>query len=324
MVYIPTDIALAQSRRRHKINNLIHSGALLGGLGLLLSLTGWTLAGLEGMLLAVMAGALSVLFAPRVSPRMVLGFYGARRLSYTDAPGLFEVVRAVSARAGLASPPTLHCVASPTLNAFAVGGRDQAAVALTDGLLRALTLRELAGVMAHEISHIRNNDLFVMGLADTMASLTRLLSVLGAVLLMVNLPLLLLQREPLPWLAVLLMTVAPALGALLQLALSRTREYDADLDAAYLTGDPEGLASALDRVERVQGRLWEGLVLPRRSTSAGPSLLRSHPHTEDRIRRLLDLRTPPPVLHDLDHLPVHVAFPAADRRPRFRLSGYWY
>ena len=193
MAHLRTDRAVADLRRRHKATNLFQSLALLCGMAALLALSGWILAGAEGVLWALVGGGASLAFSPRVSPRMVLGMFGARRLAYADAPRLFEVVGAISRRAGLPAPPELWYVASPVLNAFAVGSRRQAAVALTDGLIRALTLRELAGVLAHEISHIRNNDLFVMGLADTMASLTRLLSVLGAVLLMVNLPLLLLQ-----------------------------------------------------------------------------------------------------------------------------------
>jgi len=321
---IDTRTAAAEVRRRHKFTNLLHSAVLLLGMVLLLGACGWLVAGWEGVMWAFLAGALSVAFSPRVSPRLVLGLFGARRLHYAVAPRLFEVVAAVAGRAGLPAVPELHYIASPTLNAFAVGGREQAAIAVTDGILRELSLRELAGVLAHEISHIRNNDLWVMGLADTVANVTRTMAMFGMILLIFNLPLMLMEQEPVPWALVLLLTAAPWVGALLQLALSRTREFDADLDAAHLTGDPEGIASALLRIERTQGAFWEGVMLPRRRGGALPSLLRTHPHTRERVARLMELRTPPPVLPDLERLPVHVAFPQVRRRPRYRMSGYWY
>jgi len=318
-----TDIVVAELRRRRKVTNLLHSVLLLGGMVVLLALCGWVVGGEPGVFWAFAAGVLSLILSPRVSPRLVLALFGARRLTYPEAPRLFDLTGALSRRAGLVRPPDLYYVASPVLNAFTVGGREQAAIALSDGLLRALSLRELAGVLAHEVSHVRNNDLWVMGLADTVASLTRFMALFGTVLLLLNLPLLVLEQETVPWALVLVLMLAPTAGALLQLALSRTREFDADLDAAHLTGDPEGVASALMRIEAVQGRFWEGLMLPGRR-NGGPSLLRTHPPTEERVRRLLELRTPPPVRPDLEVLPLHVPFPHAVRRPRYRVSGYWY
>ena len=312
-----SDRVLAAVHRRHKLTNLLHSVLLLGGMVALLALCGWVVAGGEGVLWSFAAGAVSLLFMPRVSPRLVLAMFGARQLSYAEAPRLYEVMRALAERAELPAVPELHHIPSPMLNAFTVGSRARAAVAVSDGLLRELSLRELAGVLAHEISHIRNNDLWVMGLADLVASLTRFMALFGTALLLLNLPLLMTERGGVPWALVLLLTFAPTIGALLQLALSRTREYDADLDAAHLTGDAEGVASALARIDRLQGRPW----MPGRG---GPSLLRTHPDTEERVRRLMELRTPPPVLPGWEDLPVHVPFAHARHRPRYRISGYWY
>ncbi len=324
MQFTPTDRADAVMRRRRKVANMLHSMALLSGLVGLLALCGWILAGPEGALWALAAGAVSLLISPRVSPRMVLGLFGARRLQRHQAPDLFRLVEAIARRAGLPKAPELHCVASPSLNAFAVGSPRRAAIAVTDGLLRALSLRELAGVLAHEMSHVRNNDLFVMGLADTVATLMRLMASLGLLLLLLNLPFMMEERQPVPWALVLILTFAPVVGALLQLALSRTREYDADLDAVHLTGDPAGLASALDRVDRVQGRFWEGMGTPKRRRESGPSILRTHPPTEDRIRRLAHLAPPPPVVPELPRLPLHLAMPPANDRPRLRAGGCWW
>ncbi|WP_211107173.1 M48 family metalloprotease [Azospirillum thermophilum] len=160
---IRTDAAVAEIRRRHKLTNVLHSALLLGGMAVLLALCGWVVAGGDGVAWAFAAGALSLLFSPRVSPRLVLGMFAARRLSYHEAPRLHEVTEAIARRAGLPVVPELYYIPSPVLNAFTVGSREQPAIAVADGLLSALTLRELAGVLAHEVSHIRNNDLWVMG-----------------------------------------------------------------------------------------------------------------------------------------------------------------
>jgi heat shock protein HtpX len=116
-------------------------------------------------------------------------------------------------------------------------------------------------------------------------------------------------------------------GSLLQLALSRTREFDADLDGAVLTGDPVGLASALSRVERYQGRLWEDLAAPGGRRIPAPSVLRSHPETEERVARLRSL-APEQMLPPLDireePMVSLVGFGPVAIRPRFRLPGLWF
>lgn len=119
--------------------------------------------------------------------------------------------------------------------------------------------------------------------------------------------------------------LAPTIGTFLQLALSRSREYDADLAAAQLSGDPVGLASALETMQRRQGSLWESIVLPG-GRMPDPSLLRTHPKTEDRIARLLDLKANPEP--EVETGETRVRLPAAFRpvlqRPRFHASGLWY
>ncbi len=332
MAFASSDGAVAGLRRRHKIGNLVQSLLLLGGMVLMLALCGWILAGSDGLIWALVGGGISLLLSPRLSPRVILGMFGARRLSYAEAPRLFEAVGAIARRAGLPVPPELWYIASPTLNAFAVGRRRQSAIAVTDGLLRSLDLRELAGVLAHEISHIRNNDLAVMGLADTVTNLTRLMSLFGIALLIINLPLLVMQPEATPWLLILLLIAAPWGGALMQLALARTREFDADLDAAHLTGDPEGIATALARIDGLQRGPWEGPFFsgrfPSRRAPPVPSLLRTHPHTEERVRRLMELgagrRPAARAFPGLDRTPLPLGVPRAVRRPRYRLGGYWY
>ncbi len=145
-------------------------------------------------------------------------------------------------------------------------------------------------MLAHEISHIAHDDVKVMAFSDMVARFTSFMSTVGLISLLLNLFGFFGGYEAqVPWFAVLILLSAPTVGGLLQLALSRTREFDADLGAAVLTGDPDGLATALTKLERAQGRLWEGLVLPG-GRIPDPSVLRSHPRTADRVVRLMALK----------------------------------
>jgi heat shock protein HtpX len=155
-------------------------------------------------------------------------------------------------------PPRLYVVPSKMMNAFAVGRREESAIAITDALARNLTTRELAGVLAHEISHVAAEDVKVMAFADMVSRFTSLMSTVGLFSLVFNLVGFAGgYGAQVPWEGVIVLLAAPSVGGLLQMALSRTREFDADLNAAALTGDPDGLASALAKLERAQGRMWE-------------------------------------------------------------------
>jgi heat shock protein HtpX len=217
------------------------------------------------------------------------------------------------------------------MNAFSVGRRGEAAIALTDGLLRNLSRRELTGVLAHEIAHVQANDIWIMGIADSMGRLVWLGSLFGQVLLLVNLPLWFAGGHTLPWWPIVLLMAAPSLSALLQLGLSRAREFDADVSAAELTGDPEGLALSLDKLERAQHGWFERIFLPRGRQSQ-PSLLRTHPATEERIERLLALdqarrrgdeeEIPTPPEWRIGLLPD--GWPVITRRPSRHWHGMWW
>ncbi|HHJ15191.1 MAG TPA: peptidase M48 [Gammaproteobacteria bacterium] len=254
-----------------------------------LALLGWLLWGRDGIVMLLTVGVIGVLFHPVVSPRLVMRLYRAVPVRREQAPALHDAVSRLARRAGLPVVPTLYYVPSQMLNAFAVGSGEHSAIAVTDGLLRKLELRELVGVLAHEISHVRNNDVWVMGLADMFSQTTSMLSLLGQFLLLLNLPLIMASAVHVNWFAVLLLVFAPNLSALMQLALSRTREFDADLNAARLTGDPDGLASALDKIEQIQGGWLERVLMPGRRVPV-PSVLRTHPETRERIARLMALK----------------------------------
>jgi heat shock protein HtpX len=310
---------------RHRWTNLLQVIVLFGGMVGLLGLIGWIVAGPVGLAWMVVMGLLVMISGARLSPRLVLKLYGAREVRPTQAPEIHALIVEIARRAELPAVPRLFYIPSPTMNAFTVGGRESSIITITAGLLSGLDLRECAGVLAHEISHIRHNDTWIMSLADMVSRLTRFMSTLGLLLLLVNLPLVLMDRGAVSWLLIALLVFAPTISGLLQLALSRSREYQADLDAAILSGDPEGLARALERLERGQGGLWERL-LQRRKGAAVPSLLRTHPSTAERIRRLLSLRleAPEPVVRVMrrHRPPEHVTL--IRPRPHWRLSGLWY
>ncbi len=311
---------------RHRLLNLTQTGLLLGGMTLLLGLSAELLFGPNSFLWMAASVVLLLLIAPKLSPWMVMRLYQARPIGGVEAPQLIRLIESLSARAGLPSPPSLHYLPSPVINAFATGSRDQAAIAISDGMLRRMNLRELAGVLAHEISHIDHNDMWVMGLADIVSRLTGLLATVALFTLALSLPLVLFGEFDVPILGLLLLLFAPSLSTVLQLALSRSREFDADLGAAQLTGDPSGLASALDKIERHQGRWLERMFWPGRG-DPDPSLLRSHPETDERIRRLLDLQIGS-TAREYGQQRTQTLLPDAwrevHRTPRRRWSGVWF
>ncbi len=326
------DYRLMDSRELllQKLRNLAQSLLLLLALA---GLCGYLALLIGGGILAIVAVALvisSYLFNPAVSPRLILRLYRGRLLTPSEAPQLYALLQHLTQKAGLPRLPQLYYIPSDVMNAFATGSQHNSVIALSDGLLRRLNLRELTGVLAHELSHIHHEDLRVMGFADLASRFTSLLSFIGQMLLVINLPLLLFSPYRLDWMPILVLIAAPTLSALIQLALSRSREYNADLGAAELTGDPEGLASALEKMERVQGRILEQMILPG-SRLPEPSLLRTHPPSRERIRRLLALREQPGWNQ---HYPQ--AFPSHDAahrlqvlaerqlRPRWHRSGLWY
>jgi heat shock protein HtpX len=277
-----------QTASKHKARNLRQTIVLIGGMSLLLALSGELLigGGIWPWILLGVIFAMSVL--PDLPPEWTLRLYAARPLTPATAPRLTGIINELTARAQLEQAPVVYWIPSRTVNAFALGNRDNAAIAVTDGLLKLLTFRELAGVLAHEISHVANNDTRLMSLADLITRMTHMLSLLGFLLVAFALPLVLLGLASISLSAILLLIAAPTLSALMQLALSRTREFDADLEAARITGDPKGLATALAKIERNQNGFWRNVLTPG-YRDPEPSLLRTHPDNHERITRLLEV-----------------------------------
>jgi heat shock protein HtpX len=313
-----------ERRRRARLRNIGQSIALVGGIGIITALSAYTLLGGGGIVWALVLVGLFALIGPRIAPDAITRMFNARPIDPSRDTLITQIVSTLSERAGLSAVPRIYVIPSATLNAFAIGTRARYSIGVTQGLLARLDARELAGVLAHEITHVRNNDVWVMSLADILSRLTRTMSFLAIVLFFISVPALLMMGRPMPWATIGLLYFAPTLSSLLQLALSRSREYDADLGAATLTGDPEALASALNKLERYQGRVWEDFVMPGRRIPA-PSVLRTHPQTSRRIGRLMALKNLATPALSFPRVQGQMAGIASlQPRPRFHWSGFWY
>lgn len=274
--------------QQHRLLDLLQSILLLGILAAFLALLGYLVWGPAGILLTIIGGCLLLAINPGKHPQWVMRAYRAQPLSEFEYPKVYQICKILSQRAALERVPTLYRVPSNKLNAFTIGHPKNAVIGISDGLLRQLSMREISGVLAHEISHIAHNDLWIMSLGDMLTRLTQLAAVSGQILLLVNLPLVLLAGVSLNWWAILFLIAAPTLSVLVQLALSRTREYSADESAAWLSADPLALAQALKKIEYANGSWWPQILLPKRF-GLSSSLFRTHPETKKRVQRLEQL-----------------------------------
>ena len=317
----------AAQLKDHRQRNVLHSILLIGGLGLILVTASMLVWGLKGIALSLISIGILILMAPSIPPAAVMRLYRARKLPPGDDQ-LNRIMDELTLRAGLPKRPDLYLIPSATMNAFATGGRDNATIAITEGLLRRLTLREIASVLAHETSHILNNDLWLMNLADIVTRFVQSLSYVALMMAALNLIGLMTGAEPISWWAILLLYFAPALSSLLQLGLSRAREFDADLEAATLTGDPLGLASALTRLDESQGNFWEDLTYPVPTRKIPhPSLLRTHPPTKERIARLHELsglQNVRQIVVNEEPMVSMLGYGPIEMRPRYRFPGVWF
>lgn len=312
--------------QRSKLQNIMHSVVLLGAMLLLLTIIGWLVAGVTGIIWALVMGIFLAISSSIISSKFILSLYHSRPLRIDEVPEIFEILTILCERAGLNYQPALHYIPSRVINSFATGHGKNTVIALSDGMLNHLTMRELAGTIAHEISHLRNNDLWVMGLADIISRLTSILATVGYFLILVYLPIYLFTDAGIPWTLLILLLLAPHFSALLQLALSRSREFGADLVAAEMTGDALGLASALTKIDYYESGLLKRFLQPNRQVT-NPSLLRTHPETSERVARLKKYaeQQQATALSDYNYLPFK---PPATRlplrSPRRRYHGLWY
>jgi heat shock protein HtpX len=277
------------------MSNTIKTTLLLGLLTGLLLWLGDLMGGTQGLLLGLVLAAAMNLGSYWFSDKIVLSMYGARELSQDEAPRLFDIVRELTVVAGMPMP-RVYLIPSPSPNAFATGrSPEHAAVAVTEGILRLLGWDELRGVLAHELSHVRNRDTLISAVAATLAGVVLMVARMAQFAALFG-GMRRDEREGGPGaLEFLLMVVlAPLAATLIQLAISRAREYEADATGARLSHAPHELAQALEKIAAASGRLplpagpatahlW--IVNPL-SGSWLARLFSTHPPIEERVRRL--------------------------------------
>ena len=251
----------------------------------LLAAIGWLVGGAQGLLVVGLGTALAVLVTPRLPAASIMRLLRARPIRPAwRGSGWDDVaahVESLSGRAGLPRPPALYLLQGAQPRAVSVGDSADSAIAVSDGALRGLPLRELQAVLAHEIWHLAVGDTRWLLLAETLARVAQAIAFVG--LLSAFAGALFYGDAGLPGLAMLGLAITPLLSRLLILALSRDREFAADAGAVRLTGDAEALAAALARIEQISLR-HRGYAAAVRVI---PPALRTHPPTEDRIARLL-------------------------------------
>ncbi|KEZ78255.1 zinc metalloprotease HtpX [Salinisphaera hydrothermalis] len=279
--------------------NALRTTVLLAGLTVLLVLVGGALGGRGGMVIALIFAAAMNFGSYWFSDRLVLKMHGAREASPADAPELYNVVRELAQRAQLPMP-RVFVMESDTPNAFATGRNpSHAAVAATTGLLRMMNREELRGVLAHELAHVRHRDTLISAVAATFA---------GAITMIANMAQWAMlfggfrgndNRDGAGGMLGALATIilAPLAAALIQMAVSRSREFAADKGGAEISGNPMGLASALRKLEQANqahpmasaehnpGTAHLFIVNPLAGVNIG-KLFSTHPPTAERIQRL--------------------------------------
>jgi heat shock protein HtpX len=276
------------------LNNWLKTTLLMAAIVALFGVVGMLLGGAVGMLIALVLGGAMNLWAYWNSDQMVLRMYNAREVDGASGGEYYTLVAELAQRAGLPMP-RVYIIDEAQPNAFATGRNpDHAAVAATTGILRMLSTRELRGVMAHELAHVQNRDILISTLSATMAGAISSLAQFGMLFGGGD------RERPNLVVQLIVMFLAPLAAMLIQMAISRAREFGADRGGAAISGDPEALASALRKIEAYARGTPMGAAEAHPETaqmmivnplSGGDlqGLFRTHPATEERVRRLLDL-----------------------------------
>jgi len=284
------------------MGNLFKTAVLLAALTSLVVLIGGAIGGQQGMLIAFVFAIAMNFGSYWFSDRIVLTMYGAKPIEESQAPDLYRIVRRLTTKAGIPMP-RVYLIPSDSPNAFATGRNPQhAAVAVTEGIMRMLDDEELEGVLAHELSHVRNRDTLTMTIAATLAGVITYLAHMAQ------------------WAAIFgggrrndeegsgggalgamaMAILAPIAAMLIQLAISRAREFQADATGAQIVGRPWGLAKALEKLdmasrmqpmEATPATAHLFIVNPLRGAGGITSLFSTHPPIQERIARLRAMAT---------------------------------
>ena len=274
------------------LGNWLKTSILMAGIVVLFGMVGAALGGADGMLIALLfAGAMNI-YAYWFSDKIVLRMYNAQEVDEASAPAFYRMVRELAQKAQLPMPK-VYVINEAQPNAFATGRNpENAAVAATTGIMRILSERELRGVMAHELAHVKNRDTLISTISASIA---------GAISSFAHFGMLFgggRDRNVHPALALLVMILAPIAAMLIQMAISRSREFEADRGGALISGDPDALASALKKIHNYAHQIPMGTVEEHPETaqmmivnplSGGGlrGLFSTHPDVEERIARLM-------------------------------------
>ncbi len=278
------------------MNAMLKTFVLMAVLTALFMAAGQALGGSQGMTMALVMAVAMNFFAYWFSDKMALAMSGAREVSQEEAPELHALVASLASRAGLPKP-RVYMIPQDTPNAFATGRNpEHAAVAVTEGLWRLLTREELEGVLAHELSHVKNRDILISSIAAVMAGAISYLATMAQWAMLFGGGRRDDEGEGGGLLGgLLMMIVAPIAAMLIQMAISRSREYLADATGAKLCGHPASLASALKRLEEYNHRLpmdvnpatAQMYIVNPLTAGNLAGLFSTHPPTAERIKRLL-------------------------------------
>jgi heat shock protein HtpX len=273
--------------------NWFKTTILMAAIVALFGAIGASLGGAQGMLIALVLGGAMNFFAYWFSDKMVLKMYNAQEVDEASSPYLYNMVRGLTQRAGMPMP-RVYIIDEAQPNAFATGRNpENAAVAATRGILQMLSERELRGVMAHELAHVQHRDILISTIAATMA---------GAISMLANFAMFFGGRDSEgrpanPLAGILVMFLAPLAASLIQMAISRAREFEADRGGAEISGDANALADALAKIDayargipmqtaEAHPETAQMMIMNPLSGGGLRGLFSTHPATEERIARL--------------------------------------
>ena len=276
--------------------NLLKTAVLMAAITALFMLIGAYIGGRQGMTVALLVAVGMNFFSYWFSDKLVLRMYNAREVDESTAPQFYRTIQELAAQAGLPMP-RVYLIEEDAPNAFATGRDPQhAAVAATTGILRVLTDRELRGVMGHELAHVLHRDILISTITATMA---------GAISMLANFAMFFGGRDSEgrpanPIAGLLVALLAPLAAGLIQMAISRAREFEADRGGAEISGDPRALASALEKIHRYAEGIplevaernpatAQMMIINPLSGGGLRGLFSTHPSTEERIERLLEM-----------------------------------
>ncbi|WP_303784038.1 zinc metalloprotease HtpX [Azovibrio restrictus] len=273
--------------------NWFKTALLMAGIMALFGAVGAYIGGAQGMLLALVLGGAMNFFSYWFSDKMVLKMYNAREVDEFSAPQFYNMVRELAQKAQIPMP-RVYIIDEAQPNAFATGRNpENAAVAATTGILRLLSAREIRGVMAHELAHVKNRDILISTISATMA---------GAISMLANFAMFFGGRDSEgrpanPVVGILVMILAPLAATVIQMAISRAREYEADRGGAEISGDPHALADALEKISayargipmataEAHPETAQMMIMNPLSGGGLRGLFSTHPPSEERVARL--------------------------------------